>query len=116
MNVIVSNAKEEQLTSLDIDVIKSISGEYEVDELVSMFKTFFYEKMIIDVTAIRNYHEGENDIGVLIVYEVTQSILSIVTQQFDTQELYDEIAECFTLYNTFIVANSLILSLILILS
>lgn len=60
MNVIVSNQKKEQVASLDIDVIKSISGEYNVDELISMFKNFFYEKMIIDVTAINNYHDINN--------------------------------------------------------
>ena len=70
------------------------------------------ERLALIINAIRNYHEGENDIGVLIVYEVTQSILSIVTQQFDTQELYDEIAECFTLYNTFIVAKDIDLPMI----
>lgn len=57
MNVIVSNNKTDQLTALDIDVIKSIIGEYNTDELVSMFKTFFYEKMIVDVTAIKNYQD-----------------------------------------------------------
>ena len=70
------------------------------------------ERLALIINAIRNYHEGENDIGVLIVYEVTQSILSIVTQQFDTQDLYDEISECFTLYNTFIVAKDIDLPMI----
>ena len=60
MNVIVSNTKTDELTALDIDVIKSIIGEYNTDELVSMFKTFFYEKMIIDVTAIKNYQDINN--------------------------------------------------------
>ena len=60
MNVIVSNKKQEQLNSLDIDVIKSINGIYETEELVSMFKNFFYEKMIIDITAINNYNDISN--------------------------------------------------------
>lgn len=70
------------------------------------------ERLALIINAIRNYHEGENDIGVLIVYEVTQSILSIVTQKFDTQDLYDEISECFTLYNTFIDAKDIDLPMI----
>ncbi len=57
MNVIVSNEKTNELTSLDIDVIKSITGEYNTDELISMFKTFFYEKMIVDVTAVKDYRD-----------------------------------------------------------
>ncbi|MDO5002965.1 MAG: hypothetical protein Q4E39_01880 [bacterium] len=60
MNVVVSNSKNKELSELDIDVIKSVVGEYEVDELVSMFKSFFYEKMIIDITAIKNYADVNN--------------------------------------------------------
>ena len=56
MNVIVSNAQRNALSNLDIDVIKSISGEYEASELVEMFKNFFYNKMILDVTALKNFH------------------------------------------------------------
>ena len=55
MNVIVANEKKDELSNLDIDVIKSISGEYEVGELIAMFENFFYDKMILDVTAISNY-------------------------------------------------------------
>ncbi len=60
MNVIVSNQSSKDLTALDIDVIKSVTGEYSVDELISMFKTFFYEKIIIDVTAIKEYRNTNN--------------------------------------------------------
>lgn len=55
MNVIVANKKQSELSSLDIDVIKSLNGEFSVSELVETFKSFFYNKMILDVTAIRGY-------------------------------------------------------------
>ena len=55
MNVIIANKKQEELANLDVDIIKSLNGEYEVSELVAMFKSFFYSKMILDVTAIKNY-------------------------------------------------------------
>lgn len=55
MNVIVSNQRSKELNVLDIDIIKSVTGEFDFDELISMFKTFFYEKIIIDVTAVKNY-------------------------------------------------------------
>ena len=59
MNVIVSNEQQEQLTNLDIDVIKSITGVYKASEIVEMFKNFFYSRMILDVTSIKNYNEME---------------------------------------------------------
>ena len=57
MNVIVSNTQQNALANLDIDVIKSISGEYDVTEIVEMFKSFFYSKMILDVTSIKKYND-----------------------------------------------------------
>ncbi len=60
MNVIVSNKYKTMLTSLDIDVIKSISGEYEVGELISQFNNFFFNKMVLDITAIKNYQNINN--------------------------------------------------------
>ena len=54
MNVIVANEQQSQLASLDVDVIKNINGVYEASEIIEMFKTFFYSKMILDVTALKN--------------------------------------------------------------
>lgn len=56
MNVIVSNEKQNQLTTLDIDIIKSITGTYSAYEIIEMFRSFFYNKMVIDVTALKDYN------------------------------------------------------------
>jgi hypothetical protein len=60
MNVIVSNKYQALLSTLEIDVIKSVNGEFEVDELISMFANFFYQRMILDITAIKGYQEVKN--------------------------------------------------------
>ena len=57
MNVIVANEQQGQLANIDIDVIKNINGVYEASEIVEMFKSFFYSKMILDVTAIKQYKD-----------------------------------------------------------
>ncbi len=57
MNVIVANEQQNQLSNLDIDIIKSINGIYDAFEIVEMFKNFFYSKMILDVTALKNYRD-----------------------------------------------------------
>ena len=59
MNVIVANRKHSDLASLDVDVIKSLNGEYDADELIETFKNFFYNKMILDVTALKGYDSLE---------------------------------------------------------
>ena len=60
MNVIIANEKQNELGSLDIDIIKSLTGEHEISEIIEMFKSFFYNKMILDVTAIKNYTDISN--------------------------------------------------------
>ena len=60
MNVIVSNKYQNMLATLDIDVIKSITGEYDADEIVSMFKNFYCNRIIIDLTAIKDYANISN--------------------------------------------------------
>lgn len=54
MNVIISNEAKE-LSNLDIDIIKTLTGTYEAKEINEMFKSFFYSKMILDVTSLNNY-------------------------------------------------------------
>ncbi len=57
MNVIISNKYVAMLSNLNIDLIKSMNGEFSVDDLVSTFDNFFFNKMILDVTAIKDYKE-----------------------------------------------------------
>ncbi len=55
MNVIVANEKQNELSKLDIDIIKNTTGVFESSVLVEMYKTFFFNKMVLDVTALKNY-------------------------------------------------------------
>ncbi len=60
MNVIIANKYQLMLENLGIDVIKSMNGEFEVDEIIRNFENFFYQRMILDITAIKNYHDIRN--------------------------------------------------------
>lgn len=64
MDVIISNKYSNELSNLDIDVIKSMTGEFDVDELRETFNNFFYEHIIIDVTALLSYdnHDVYHDL------------------------------------------------------
>ena len=57
MNVIIANEQQNQLANLDVDIIKSITGLYDAFEIVEMFKNFFFSKMILDVTTLKNYKD-----------------------------------------------------------
>lgn len=56
MNVIVTNEQQQKLVVLDVDIIKNIQGSYTAFEIVEMFKDFFYDKMILDVTSVKDYN------------------------------------------------------------
>ena len=60
MNVIVSNKNKFLLENLGIDVIKEMNGEFDVDEIIATFQNFFYQRMILDITAIKNYADISN--------------------------------------------------------
>lgn len=60
MNVIVANEKRELLSQLNIEIIKSVSGEFSADELIDMFANFFFGRMILDLTALKDYQDIRN--------------------------------------------------------
>ena len=81
MNVIVSNKYQSLLANLDIDIIKSITGEFEVEDLVSQFTNFYYNKMVLDITALKNYQ----DIATLQKLSVNMDVSNIVILLDDSE-------------------------------
>jgi len=82
MNVIVSNQKKELLETLNIDIIKSVNGQFEVEEIIEMFKNFYYQRMILDITAIKNY----NDIKVLQKLSISLDMEKMILLLDDSDE------------------------------
>ena len=60
MNVIISNRYSEMLTNLNIDIIKNVRGEYDPEIIVANFENFFFNKMILDITAVNGYKNISN--------------------------------------------------------
>jgi len=88
MNVIVSNKYRQLLSGLDIDVIKSVNGEFEVDELISMFSNFFFNKMVLDITAIKNYRDLRNIQKLSINIDMNKVILLLDNDQESASASY----------------------------
>ena len=57
MNVKIVNKYATLLVNIDVDFIKSIQGEFTPDDIIAQFSNFFYNKMIIDITAIKGYQD-----------------------------------------------------------
>lgn len=60
MNVIISGKNRDILDKLDIEVIKRLDGEHTVEEIIDTFQNLFFNKMIIDITAIKDYQDIRN--------------------------------------------------------
>lgn len=60
MDTVISNKYTDTFNALDIEVSKRLTGEYEVDEIISTFKNFFFNKMFLDITAIKDYKDLSN--------------------------------------------------------
>ena len=60
MNVIISGKNKDIVDKLDIEVIKRLDGEHTVEEIIDTFQNLFFNKMIIDITAIKDYQDIRN--------------------------------------------------------
>ena len=101
MNVIVSNKYQNLLSNLNIDVIKSINGVFSVQDLAVQFKNFFFNKMILDITALENY-ENINTIQKLsLALDMSKVILLLddspnidaITFLMDNPNTYKDVAK-----------------------
>ena len=57
MNVKIVNKYATLLGSLDVDFIKSIEGEFTPEDIIIQFSNFFFNKMILDITSIKDYQD-----------------------------------------------------------
>ena len=55
MNLVIINENISVMNSLTIDIIKTLTGVYDVSNLEQELVNFYFNKVIIDITAIKNY-------------------------------------------------------------
>lgn len=75
MNVIVANKYKDMLSNLDIEVIRRVDGVFPVEEIIKTFENFFFNKMILDVTAIQDYQNAQNIQKLSISLDMSKVIL-----------------------------------------
>ena len=60
MDTVIANKYSDILNTLNVEVSKKLEGEYEVDEIISTFGNYFFNKMFLDITAIKDYKDLNN--------------------------------------------------------
>ncbi|MDD4036065.1 MAG: hypothetical protein PHS45_01920 [Bacilli bacterium] len=88
MNVIIANKHQAELSNLEIDVIKSLNGEFAVDEIVNTFKNFYFYKMILDITAIKGYKDPAVFQKLSVALDVSKIILLLDDSDESESSLY----------------------------
>lgn len=88
MNVIVTNKYKQLLSSLDIEIIKSLDGEFDADELGNAFQNFYFQRMILDITAIKDYHDIRNLQKLSILLDMDKVILLLDDSDNSTSPSY----------------------------
>ena len=87
MNVIIANKYKDMLMGLNIEVIKSMEGVFEVDEIIDTFSNFYFDRMILDITAIKNYIDLDNLQKLSINLDISRVILVLDdSPQSESQE------------------------------
>lgn len=59
MNVVVANKYKEQIKSLGIEITGILEGEYTAEYIAETYSNYYYDKLILDVTSIRDYANTE---------------------------------------------------------
>ena len=88
MNVIVSNLNRNAFINLDVDIIKSINGEFAAEEIVQSFSNFFFNRMFLDITAIENYTNINNLKKISVGLDVSKIILYLSNDIVVNSESY----------------------------
>lgn len=77
MNVLIINKEDKTLSSLNIEVIKTLRGVFSADEVVNTFGNFFFNRLILDVTALKNSEDPDTYQKLSIGLPVDKIILLI---------------------------------------
>ena len=75
MNIVINNQNYRITDSLNVEIIKTLSGEFSLYEIEQELVNFIYNKIIIDITAIRNYYDINSVISFLSGFESSKVII-----------------------------------------
>lgn len=92
MNIIISNRFSNLLKGLNIEVIKELNGEFEVDDIINQLSNLYYDRLIIDISAIKNNQDITSIQKLSGAFDMSKVILLLdETKYFSTQEFISAI-------------------------
>ena len=115
MNVLVSNLNKDKFSSLGVDIIKSITGEFDVDEIVQSFSNFFFNRMFLDITAIKDYKNFANIQKLSLGLDVDKIIILLNDDPVVNSNIYLAKLVSMGIYN-FAIITLIVIKMLLIIN
>jgi len=75
MNIILKNENNAILDDFKTDVIKTLTGEQSLEEVQDLLVNIYYNKIIIDITAIKDHKNVNNVINFLRAFDPLKIII-----------------------------------------
>lgn len=75
MNIVIKNQNFKIIDALTVDILKTFEGQFSLAEINEELINFYYEKVIIDITAIRNYYDINSVLIFLKNFEPNNTII-----------------------------------------
>lgn len=108
MDTVIANKYSDILGTLNIEVSKKIEGVYEVEEIISTFGNYFFNKMFLDITSIKDYKDLNNLKKLSMSINMDKVILLLdKDDQISTSELFLSKLVSMGIYNFTTDTNSL---------
>lgn len=88
MNIIIKNQNSKLLSELQVDVLKTFEGEFSKSEIQEEFVNLYYNKVIIDITAIKNYYDFSSLFDFLSFFETKKIVILLNDSDFVNSKSY----------------------------
>lgn len=88
MNLVIVNENISVINSLTIDIIKTLTGVYDVSKLEEELVNFYFNKVIIDITAIKNYFFKDDLLAFLNYFGKDKVIIVLSDSEYCNSKLF----------------------------
>ena len=99
MNVIISNRNRDILSNLKVEIIKTMSGEFTADEIISVFSSMFYNKMFLDISSIKNYSDIKEIQKLALNLDANKIVLLLENNEICSSSLFQSKLVNMGIYN-----------------
>ncbi|MCR4581707.1 MAG: hypothetical protein K5666_04265 [Bacilli bacterium] len=88
MNIITANVNKAIMDRLEIEVIKRVDGQFELRELLSKFVNLYFNKLILDITSLKNYEDVNTILNLAKAIDPSRIIILLDDNPAANSKLY----------------------------